>query len=63
MFMDKHLANTSIKDYPQRFTKQAVVDMWVQKDKDGFMIVQRVLYTVMFLRGMTIFLFFLLLYI
>jgi hypothetical protein len=40
MFIDKHLINTSIKDYLQRFTKQVVVDMWVQKNKDELMIVQ-----------------------
>jgi hypothetical protein len=63
MFMDKHLANTPMEDYPQGFTKQVAVDMWVQKDKDGLMIVQRVPYSAMFLRGMTISLFYLFLYI
>jgi hypothetical protein len=43
-----------MEDYPQRFTKQAVINMWVQKDKDGLMIVQQVLYTAIFLRGITI---------
>jgi hypothetical protein len=63
MFMGKHLVNTPMEDYPQGFTKQAVVDMWVQKNKDGLMIVQRVPYSAMFLRGMTISLFYLFLYI
>jgi hypothetical protein len=40
MLIDKHLANTSMKDYSQRFTKQAVVDIWIQKNKNGLMIVQ-----------------------
>jgi hypothetical protein len=40
MFMSKYLANTPMEDYPQGFMKQVIVDMWVQKDKNGLMIVQ-----------------------